>query len=180
MGSAFKNIWLKITVAAISGLCCGLVYQFGVMDEVLDPVAGLFLLGFLFAAGVLFPYLSRDRSAWPRGISLIGISMLSFSCAIELVSTVSGPYIVTTTGFVAGSVVGAAIVLTGAMFIIPLRRSVALVLAGIPAAIIGGLAFSLIDAPLPGLPLPFAIWHLLMAVAIYIAEYRPSSNREIL
>lgn len=179
MGSVRRNIWLKILLAAISGLCCGLVYEFCVMDEEIDPVTGLGVLGVLFAAGVLFPYLSRNRSAWPRGIGLIGISMLSFLCATSVFQAVSGPYIVTTTGFVAASVVGAAIVLTGAMFIIPLRRSFVLALTGVPAAIVGGLAFLLIDGPLPGLPLPFMIWHLLMAVAIHIAEYRPSSEPEI-
>jgi hypothetical protein len=40
-----------------------------------------------------------------------------------------------------GNVVDVAIVLISAMFIIPLRRSFVLVLAGLPTAIIDGLAF---------------------------------------
>jgi hypothetical protein len=172
MRSVYINICFKITLAAISGLCCGLAYDFYIMSETeLNELSVLGLLGILFAAGVLFPYLSPDRSAWPRGIGLIGISMLSFLCATTTFGAVSGPYVVTTAGFVAGSVVGAAIVLTGAMIMIPSRRPVVLAVAGFPAAIVGGLLFWLLDL---WFPLPFIIWHLLMAVAIYIAEFQPA------
>lgn len=67
-----------------------------------------------------------------------------------------------------GSLVGAAIVLTGARLLLPLKHSVELVVTGLVAAIIGGIGFVLLADD--RLYLAFVLWHSVMALAIYSAE----------
>jgi hypothetical protein len=67
-----------------------------------------------------------------------------------------------------GSLVGAAIVLTGARLLIPLQHSVELVATGLVAAIIGGFGFVLVEDD--RLYLAFMLWHSVMTLAIYSAE----------
>ena len=171
-----KSIAFKMILAAVSGVLWGLTLYSG-----WSPVGHIIFLGWqthyglagaTFAVGVLFPYLKRDRLLWLRAIGLVAISEISFDAAVNATDFVflkSGP------DFVSASLVGAVIVLTGARLILPLSRSILLLLVGLPAAAIGGLAF----VYTPWLPLAFAAWHTLMAITIYVSEsgLRLSWNR---
>jgi hypothetical protein len=159
----------KAVLAGVSGLLCSVVYDFGFDGGWPEPLY-YGVSGALFGAGVLFPYLKRDGSVWYRGLGLIVISTLSFWCAIETMSAMSHSYGPDAEEFLAASLVGAFIVLAGARFIVPLHRSIELAVAGLPAAIIGALPFHLTIDIDSRVYLAFMTWHILMAVAIYIAE----------
>lgn len=168
MSGRVKSLGFKIMLAAVSGLCCGMVWQ----SELSDLAPGYFVCAALFAAGVLFPYVRYGKSAWLVVPGLIVLATFSFSCANEAVWIARGDsYVPVTTGFLAASLVGAFIVLAGARFIIPLHRSFELVVAGFLAAIIGGIVFVLLDDS--AFYFAFATWHSLMAVAIHLAENWP-------
>ena len=164
-----SSVGFKIILAAVSGMLWGLAWYSG-----WSPTGNVIFLGWqthyglagaTFAAGVLFPYLKRDRLNWLRAIGLVVISEISFDAAVEAADIVflkSGP------DFVSASLVGAVIVLTGARFIVPLTRSIPLVLVGLPAAVTGGLAFAYI--PGEWIPLAFVALHTLMAITIHISE----------
>lgn len=165
----------KALLAGISGALCYAVYHFG-FDGYWPELLFYSLSGALFAAGVLFPYLRRDKSAWYRGFGLVAISALSYWSAIETAGRTSGVgFTIGTKAFLAASFVGAFIALTGARFIAPLHQFKSLAALGLPAAFIGGLAFALMeerDGHLWGL-LAFSAWHMLMATAIYMSESWP-------
>lgn len=166
------SLYRKAVLAAVSGLLCYAVYHFGSDGFWPEPLF-YSASGALFAAGVLFPYLKYDKTVWLRGFGLIALSTFSYWSAIETAVRASdGGFMIGTKAFLAASFVGAFIVLTGARFITPLNRSKPLAVVGLPAAIIGGLAFAITEwqeGHLSGL-LAFAAWHVCMAVAIDIAE----------
>jgi hypothetical protein len=167
MGNKYVSVGLKVALAAVSGFCSWLVCWNTPLDAD-ERFYGLPAL--LFAAGVLFPYLRRDRFFWYRCLGLIAVSAISYYSAINFGvglggSTDFGP---TPAGFVTGSLVGATIVLTGARLLLPLKHSVELVVTGLVAAIIGGIGFVLVADD--RLYLAFVLWHSVMALAIYSAE----------
>lgn len=163
----------KAMLAGASGLLCSVVHRFG-FDAVSPEPLYFGASGFLFAAGVLFPYLERDTSVWYRGFGLIVISALSFFCAIQTVMTLTFGKVAPDEGaYVAASLVGAFIVLVGSRYIVPLHRSKELAVTGLTAALIGGLAFYFADVLPDHLHLnylAFLTWHGVMAIAIHIAE----------
>lgn len=162
-----RNALRKAVLAGVSGLLCYAVYYFGFDGRWPSPLFHS-VSGGLFAVGVLFPYLKYDKVVWLRGFGLIALSTLSYWSAIETFSRSSSTMSWNDTqAFVAASLVGAIIVLTGARFIAPLNRAIPLAVVGSPAAIAGGLAFSLANH-LTGF-LSFLAWHCLMASAIHIA-----------
>jgi hypothetical protein len=166
------SILRKVVLASVSGLLCHLVFYFGFDGGWPEPLF-YSVSGALFASGVLFPFLMRDRFVWYRGFGLIAASSLSYWFAIETAwLTVDSKGFPDTTSYLAASLVGALVALTGARFISPLNSSMALAVVGFPAAIIGGLAFSTLPEDWPdfSFPFPFLIWHCLMAIAIHIAE----------
>jgi hypothetical protein len=165
----------KLVLAGASGLLCHAVYYSGFDGQWPGPLFHA-VSGALFAVGVLFPYLMYDKTVWLRGFGLIALSTLSYWSAIETaIRTSVSAFTIGTEAFLAASIVGAFIVLTGARFIAPLHRSVALAGVGFPAAIIGGLAFALTedrDNLFWGF-VAFSVWHVFMASAIHIAESWP-------
>ena len=166
------SLYRKAVMAAVSGLICYAVYHFGFEGFWPEPLF-YSASGALFAAGVLFPYLKYDRSVWLRGFGLIALSTLSYWSAIETASWVSSAeFSIDTRAFLAASLVGAIIVLTGTRLILPLTRSIALAVVGLPAAIIGGLFFALAmeQDSLFWLSFAYLTWHILMAVAIHVSE----------
>lgn len=178
---ALRNLVYKCLLAAVSGLCCWVILVVGRdtgESTVLDFLRPI-LLSVVFAGGVLFPYLKRDRFIWFRGLGLIILSWISFMTAIivaiwvnSLRSNWESPSN-DSVALILASLFGALIVLTGARFIIPLHHTSVLVVAGIIAGTVGGLAFVL-----PGtdstLVLAFMAWHTLMAAAIFVAANWPT------
>jgi len=182
MSNTIRGIGVKIALAAASGYCCCLVFAnssqslftLSLERHSLDFGSGslpsLALLGLLFAGGVLFPYLRRDRFLLLRAVGLVVISSISFKSALSFGLPIGiwgflGP---ATAGLITASVIGAAIALIGARLLIPLKKSVELLATGLAAAFIGGLGFVLVEEQ--RLCLAFVLWHSLMTLAIYTAE----------
>ncbi len=172
-----KGLGFRIVLAAISGALTWFYFiKFSSAGASFSPLPNWLSLyglpGMFFAAGVLFPYLTQATCGWLRALGLIVAAAISFwaavQVALELATWVIGPDF-GILSYVSASLVGAAIVLTGARFTIPLHRTLALVLAGLVAAIVGGIAFKIAE---PWPPSAFMIWHSLMAVVIYVAENR--------
>lgn len=162
----------RLVFASVSGLLCYFVFDFGFDGRWPEPLF-YSVSGTLFASGVLFPFLVRDRIVWYRGFGLVAASSLSYWFAIETaLLTLDSKGFPGTKSYLAASLVGALIALTAARFTCPLKSSMALAVIGFPAAIVGGLAFSILPNDWPDLAfaLPFLIWHCLMATAIHIAE----------
>ena len=130
--------------------------------------------GMFFAAGVLFPCLVQTTFVWLRVLGLIVVAAISFRVAIGVAVHLGRPFPVPwieidTRAYVFASIVGAAIVLTSARVIVPLKSKLELAFAGGIAAIVGGLLFE----PTEDWPfLAFIIWHSFMAVAIHLSENR--------
>jgi len=164
-------------IAALSGLVCFLVYDIpsGQLPGSTTPFHFLVfgaLVGLPFSAGVLFPYLRHEKWMLLRGAALVLISGLSFQSAIAVVAASYGktwswgsPGIML---FVAASLVGAGIVLTGARYVIPLNNFSTQLIVGLIAAIPGGLIFAALAEE--QWYLAFAAWHVLMAASIHFAE----------
>lgn len=103
---------------------------------------------------------------------MIILSSVSYLAAAEVALKATGQeYFIDTRGYLAASLVGAVIVLTGARLIIPLRRSGPLAVAGLLAAIIGGLVF--VPADYSCRSLAYMTWHSLIAIAIHFSQIQP-------
>jgi len=173
---SFKGIGFKIVLAAMSGLLAWFYFQqFSEVSEGFPPPLGWIsyfgLPGMLFAAGVLFPYLVQGTFVWLRALGLIVVAATSFrsafTAAIHFGSPIGVGIEVDARAYIVASIVGAAIVLSGARIMIPLKRVLELASAGVVAAIVGGLVFELTeDWPF----LAFMFWHIFMAVAIHVSE----------
>jgi hypothetical protein len=165
MDSKYIATGFKIALATLSGLCCWYVWRS-------DPSSWLIFYGLpgaLFAGGVLFPYLRHGKFSWYRCLGLVVISVISYWCAIAVsVGFIEDTLWPGTIDFLAASLVGAAIALGGARLIIPLNRSSELMVTGLAAAVVGGLAFAFIEEQ--EFFLAFMLWHGLMAVAVHAAE----------
>lgn len=168
----------KVVIAAISGLCCFAVYDIpsGKMPGS-NPGFQLLifcaLVGVPFSAGVLFPYLRREKWSILRAIALVFVSGFSFVFAIAVIAPFWGDVwdqVREKRLLVSGSLVGAAIVLTGARYLIPLKNLSALLIVGLIAAIPGGLIFAALQHG--QLYMAFMVWHVLMAISIHVAETR--------
>lgn len=178
VGNWHTRFGVKIALAAASGLCVWPALNIP-PDSWVRSVAGEILPGLLFAAGVLFPYLRRDKFLWRRCLGLVVISVASFWSAAFVGASLYPSYNPwgtpppedTIPAYLAGSLLGATIVLAGARLIIPLKHTLKLVLAGLLAAIIGGVGFTLAERPGELFDyLPYMLWHSLMALAIHCAE----------
>jgi hypothetical protein len=161
-----KGISSKTCLAAISGFLAWFYFLGPLGLSTGWPLTP----GMFFAAGVLFPYLAEGSLAWLRALGLVVVATISFWLAFQLALKLAtwdiGPSI-GLLAYICASLVGAAVVVSGARFIVPLRRTLELALAGLVAAIVGGIAFKLAESLLyPA----FIIWHSLMAVAIHVAE----------
>jgi len=164
LSSALRKIAFKIVLAGLSGAC--VAWIFFTQEHWLPASNEMFVLcavgGLLFSIGVLFPCLNRTKSYWHRGLGLVAVASLSFYSALLVADNdMADPF------YIRASLVGAFIVLVGARFSIPLKSFFRLLIAGLPAAIIGGIVF--MQFPLDSY-FPFIIWHILMAVTIHVAE----------
>ena len=169
MRQLISNIWVKAALAAVSGYACYVIFYSHVDGG--SAIVGWLLVygvsGLLFSAGVLFPCLTRDSTVYYRGTELVGVSVLSYWSALQV--AMRGTWGPETEDMFAASIVGAAIVLTGAKLIIPLRHSLRFALVGLVAAIFGGLIFSSVSEAT--FFLAYSLWHLLMAATIFIAQH---------
>lgn len=179
----------KLVLAAISGV----VVQFALHGALLDffdsDVYSYGVPGLAFALAVLFPYLKKDRFAILRGIGLILVATGSFAAA--MIAALAVPNIdsgglfdidwwVLVPGVFAGSVVGAIIVLVGTPLVAPLAWTNRFLWYGIPASLVAGLPFVLDamvsnyfqDDSLFVTILPYAIWHVTIAMVIHFACVR--------
>jgi hypothetical protein len=172
-----KGIGFKIIFAAISGFLAWFYFLQSSnisagFPPPLDWLSVYGLPGMFFAAGVLFPYRVQATFSWLRALGLIVVGSISFRSAIAVAIHFGRPLPVPAIdidprAYILASLVGAAIVLTGARFIVPLKRVLELALAGVVAAIVGGLVFE----PTEDWPfISFMFWHSLMAVAIHVSE----------
>jgi hypothetical protein len=166
----------KTVLAGVSGAICYVVFELG-FDEQWPVPLFYGTSGALFAAGVLFPYVDRGKLALIKYIGLVAVSTASYWAAIEIASVSAGMGMAPDwSDFLVASLGGAFIVLFGARFIIPLRNSLTLAIAGLLAATIGGLAFGFsFDVGHMLMAIVYMAWHVLMATAIHIATGWSSS-----
>ena len=130
---------VKIGLAILSGVGVGFLQftdmDFGALGDTLVPYG---LSGLLFAAGVLVPYLKREKSSYLRAAILIVASAASYKSAVWLAleSGIGGES--EWIAYVVASIVGAAIVLTALAVVTPIRATLVFVTLGLLAGIIGG------------------------------------------
>ena len=129
--------------------------------------------GCLFAAGVLIPELPASRGFVRRALGLIIASAASFFAAVTLADRgaewfglASGSWEPSLYSLLLASVAGAAIVLAATGWLIGADRPLRLWVAGMIAALLGGLAvhggFAFAGFEIAS----FAIWHLLLCLAV--------------
>ena len=165
----------KIGLAALSGLSCFFILAWEPeLTSVFEFLLGYGLSGLLFAVGVLFPYLGRDRGLAYRGLVLIVVSVVGYWCAVRAFAWGDG--FPGAGSFIVASFVGASIVLTGSRLIVPLHGSVRLAVTGLAAATVGGLVFASLDYD--QFYVAFMAWHVLMTAAIHIAQSGIWRNRQ--
>ena len=125
----------KLLLAAASGTACGFIYLFidgepGGAFPSWHWAVSIIVPGTLFGTAVLFPYLRRDRWLYLRAIGLIAISTFSYRSAIV---------VAVDSNILDASVVGAGIVVLGAMIIAPLRLTFAHIVTGLSAGVVPGI-----------------------------------------
>jgi len=171
---------LKLLLAALSGFLVALFWPMLVdIDGSIGAALAHGLLGSLFAAGVLLPYLRREHLHSWRPLGLMVISAVSFYCAVyassEWSSDMWGPHL---EDFVVASIVGAGIVLLPSPYILTLRYSLKFLVLGVLAAVIGGVLFSLNFGEFAyGVYLNFASWHMVMCVALHFSNPSATEDR---
>ena len=185
------NAGLKLLLAALSGVLVALVFEtdmnldwipnldwLPITEDNFSNVAFYGLTGLLFAAGVLSPYLSRkDLFSW-RSIALVLISGVSFYFAVLTAIELPSKWGPEKEDFIIVSLVGAAIVLLPAPFLLRIKFSLTYVVLGVVAAIAGGFVFGwLEDLFRYGWLLRFGAWHLLMGMALHFANPSAADER---
>jgi len=174
------GLGLKLLLAALSGSLVALFWSVLVdIDSLIGVALTHGLLGSLFAAGVLLPDLRReDLQSW-RPVGLVVISAVSFYCAKYTADAwSSGMWGPNLEDFVIASIVGAGIVLLPSPYILTLRYSLKYLILGVLAAVIGGVLFSLSFGEfIYGLYLNFAIWHMVMCVALHFSNPSATEDR---
>jgi len=158
---------VRISFAVLSAIVVGLVVTFISDGGVFGSLPLYALAGLAFATGVLLPYLKNGNKKLLRATGLVSASAVSFYCAVWLAleSPIAGDNWLS---FTAASLVGAAIVMVASVSIVPIRNSLAFVLLGLFAAVVGG-PITLATLPTDGLPMftGYATWHTLICLAIY-------------
>ena len=171
MVTLFRGFGFKVAVAAAFGIFAGIVLRLPCCVQLLAPEWSCqSFAGALFAVSVFMPYVKRDRFVWLRciGLAVIGALGYPFAWAVGW-----GVYDEWHLGyrscFCAGVLAGSAVILVGAKFLVPLGHSFRVAVAGAVAAIAGSFILSL--------PLyqhdwvAWGLWHAVMAIAIYGAQY---------
>ena len=164
------NIGIKLILAALSGILVTVCWGMFPDEENLLGWLGLYgLSSLVFAAGVLGPYVTRDRSLRIRGPALVLACVLSYWSAVQITMAWDGP----TWGpefqaLLTASAVGAGIVWLAAAIIIPLPFTARYALLVLPAAMIGGWLFYFgLTLTNHGLFFSYTSWHLTMAIALH-------------
>ena len=174
------GLGVKLVLAALSGFLVALFWS--VLVEIDNSVYAALahgLLGSLFTAGVLLPYLWReDLRSW-RPVGLVVISAASFYCAVYAAEAwSSGMWGPNLEDFVIASIVGAGIVLLPSPYILTLRYSLKYLVLGVLTAVIGGVLFSVSFGEFAyALYLNFASWHMVMCVALHFSNPSAAEDR---
>jgi transcriptional regulator with XRE-family HTH domain len=178
--------FLRLIFAALSGAAVWLWLDWRDGPHLLDEgpfwaaVLDYLVPGGLFAAAVLIPELPASRSFVRRALGLVLASAMSFftavMIAIEGVEWLGlpggsgwGPSIYSS---LLASIVGAAIVLAGAHSLIGADRAFRLWVAGMIAALLGGVVMhGGLSVSISSLEIAsFAIWHVLLCAAIRVGR----------
>ena len=170
MDTALREVVIGIAAATASGLCVGLGWGLACCELFIVPrLRCVLLAGALFAAGVLGPYLKRDRLLLLRGLGLVALGAIGYLCAFMVgIEAIAEWNLGDQLGLTIACLVAAVIVLAGARLIVPLAHSIRLTLAGSTAAIVGGFMLSL---PLSLYHwVAWTLWHVVVAIAVYGAE----------
>ena len=158
---------VRISFAVLSAIVVGLVVTYVSESGVFGSLPLYALSGLAFATGVLLPYLKNGNKKLLRATGLVVASAVSFYCAVWLAleAPVPGDDWLS---FTAASLVGAAIVMVASVLIVRIRHSLAFVLLGLFAGIVGG-PITLATLPTDGLLMfaGYATWHTLICIAIY-------------
>jgi len=191
------SLRVRIILAVVSGLACALVYFLAKNVEIaVDPkirvATGLGLIGLLFAAGVLFPYVGPGKLRYVRYFGLFLASVVGYWCgdwlALQGPGSTSNPLPFGTgpwptwRSITVGSVAGAGIVMLALALIAPIRASFAYVLLGVLAAVGGGLlavvsieiTANIFREVFLSAGAAHATWHTLVCLAIYFGT--PSTS----
>lgn len=177
------HIGLKLAIAAVSGALVALTWD-------LEPrgsgwarwLVSFALPGTLFAAGVLWPYLSRTRHVVFKASSLLLASTLSYYGAYYTVVNwgnwlLSLPW----SAVVSASAIGCAVVMASAWLVVPLRVSAAYVVSGLLAALAGGTIWHLCierDA-VWWTATGYAAWHCAVCAAIHFGSPSTAAGQGI-
>lgn len=170
---------LQLVFAALSGVAVNMWVEWsdGLMANrapVWDALSYL-VPGGLFAAGVLIPQLGVGRTFVRRALALVVASAASFYVAVRIAADgwlglgQSGPSL---PSLLVASLVGVAIVLPAAHWLIGMGRPVRLWVFGFIAAVLGAVVLhfgantSMFDLPHES----FAAWHVLLCVAIRVGR----------
>jgi hypothetical protein len=158
---------VRISFAVLSAIVVGLVVSYISDSDVFGSLSVYGLSGLAFAAGVLLPYLENGNKKLLRAAGLVVASAVSFRCAVWLALDAPLPGD-SWLSFTAASIVGAAIVMAAIVLIVPIRNSLAFVLLGLFAGVVGGPITS-VTLPADGLLLfvGYSTWHTLICLAIY-------------
>lgn len=171
---------IRIILAVVSGIGCFLTQvwiELVSLNGIVETISFYALPGLLFAAGVLFPYVSRSRFRLCRALGLIAASAASYWCAVTIAvmtMTLNGSamsFSLSLYGVITASVIGALIVMGALVLLAPIRISAMYVVLGLLASISGGLImFNTGIQMIAG----YAAWHVLMCLAIYFGT--PSTS----
>jgi hypothetical protein len=170
---------LKLLFAAISGFLVSLTWSGAAeLGFEFDVVVIYGLLGSLFAAGVLLPYLKReDLRSW-RPLALVLVSAVSIYGALYTAGEWnSGKWGPDLEDFVVASIVGAGVVLLPSPYILGLRYSLKYLALGILAAVVGGVLFHVLGGIAYSFYLTFGLWHVAICVALHYSNPTAAQGR---
>jgi hypothetical protein len=164
-----KLLTRRIVLSVLSGIGVGLIQTY---EDSFDFPGGALtyyaLSGFVFAAGVLLPYVKQDNRFLLRMLVLVLASSASYYSAVWL--ALDGPFadVNSLLSFTIASVAGAAIVMTALVLITTVRASGVLALLGLAAGLVGGpVTFATLPEDKLLVLSGHAAWHVLICVAIY-------------
>jgi len=169
---------IRIILAVVSGIGCFLTQvwiELVSLNELVEAISFYALPGLSFAAGVLFPYVSRSRFRLCRALGLFAASAASYWCAVGIaVMTINSSamsFSLSLYGVITASVIGALIVMGALVLLAPIRISAMYVVLGLLASISGGLIMFITGIEMIA---GYAAWHVLMCLAIYFGT--PSTS----
>ena len=152
----------RIGLCCVSGAVVGMIQGDALPLEPLGEWSPYLVSGLTFAAGVLAPYIRRDRWVALRALGLVAASSVSYLAAVSLAGYND------LIEFTMASVAGAALVIVPVVYLAPVRASRKLFLLGLVSGLVGGpvTRFTLQGA-LPLLLIGHVLWHTLIGLALY-------------